>query len=228
MFELAATDEQRARAASASGEFAAYLADLVRERRARPREDMLSAMTDPDDPGDAMDDAEVVANTILLLNAGHEATVNGGGNAWYALFRHPDALAALRADPGLATTAVDELLRFDTPAPMFERWVLEEIEIAGVRIPRGAELSLQFASANRDPVAFGDADILRLDRTPNPRLSFGAGIHFCLGAPLARLELDLLYRALVERLPGLELAAEPEWKPRFVLRGLRALPVRVT
>ena len=110
---------------------------------------------------------------------------------------------------------------------MFERWVLEDVEIDGVTIPAGDEIALQFGAANRDPAAFADADALVLDRAPNPHVAFGAGIHFCLGAPLARLELDILYRALVERLPTLELAAEPEWKPRFVLRGLRALPVRI-
>ena len=227
MFEIDATDDQRRRAAVASGDFAAYLSELVRERRERPRDDLLSQMVHPGEAGDAMSDAEVVANAILLLNAGHEATVNGAGNAWFALFRHPAALAALRAHPELAPTAVDELLRFDTPAPMFERWVLEDVEIDGVTIPAGDEIALQFGAANRDPAAFADADALVLDRAPNPHVAFGAGIHFCLGAPLARLELDILYRALVERLPTLELAAEPEWKPRFVLRGLRALPVRI-
>ena len=146
---------------------------------------------------------------------------------WLTATTAAAALAALRAHPELAPTAVDELLRFDTPAPMFERWVLEDVEIDGVTIPAGDEIALQFGAANRDPAAFADADALVLDRAPNPHVAFGAGIHFCLGAPLARLELDILYRALVERLPTLELAAEPEWKPRFVLRGLRALPVRI-
>jgi cytochrome P450 len=124
-------------------------------------------------------------------------------------------------------TAVKELLRFDTPAPMFERWVLEEIELHDITIPRGQELALLFASANRDPAQFANPDDLVLDRAPNPHLSFGAGIHFCLGAPLARLELGILLRAILERMPTLELVSEPAWKPRLVLRGLQALPVRV-
>jgi len=187
----------------------------------------LSVLSLVAEAGDRLTEDEVVATAILLLNAGHEASVNGAGNSWWALFRHPDALAALRADPDLVTTAVDELLRYDTPAPMFERWVLEDIEIDGVLIPRGQELALLFASANRDEGTFQRADEIVLDRSPNPHVSFGAGIHFCLGAPLARLELDILYRSMIERLPTIEVAVEPEWKPRFILRGLRSLPVRV-
>jgi unspecific monooxygenase len=227
MFELEPTEEDQRRAARASEEFAAYVRELARERRARPEPDLLSELALVAESGDRLTEDEVVATAILLLNAGHEASVNGAGNSWWALFRRPDALAALRADPGLVATAVDELLRFDTPAPMFERWVLEEVEVDGVRIPRGQELALLFASANRDGAKFERADEIVLDRSPNSHLSFGAGIHFCFGAPLARLELEVLYRAMLERLPTLELIAEPEWKPRFVLRGLRSLPVRV-
>jgi cytochrome P450 len=110
---------------------------------------------------------------------------------------------------------------------MFERWVLDEIEVQGVRIPRGQEVALLFASANRDEAAFPAADVVHPDRSPNPHLTFGAGIHFCLGAPLARLELQVLFRALVERMPTLELTAAPVFKPRFILRGVEALPVRL-
>jgi cytochrome P450 len=152
--------------------------------------------------------------------------VNGAANAWYALFRHPDALAALRADRGLLPTAIEELLRYDTPAPMFERWVLEDIELHGQTIPRGQELALQFAAANRDPRVFDRPDEIVLDRDPNPYLSFGAGIHYCLGAPLARLELEILFGRILAELPRLELVEEPRWKPRFVLRGLESIRVR--
>ena len=227
MFELDTTEADQRRAAQASEEFAAYVRDLARERRAHPREDLLSELALVAESGDRLTEDEVVATAILLLNAGHEASVNGAGNAWWALFRDPASLAALRADPALVATAVDELLRFDTPAPMFERWVLEDVEVGGVRIPRGQELALLFASANRDAGTFDRAERLVLDRNPNPHVSFGAGIHFCLGAPLARLELGILYRAILERLPTLEPTAEPRWKPRFVLRGLQSLPVRV-
>jgi len=209
-------------------EFSDYVRGIVRERRASPRADLLSELARVSEAGDRLSEDELIATAILLLNAGHEASVNGAANAWLTLFRHPDALAALRAGPGLVPTAVEELLRYDTPAPMFERWVLEDIELLGVTIPRGQELALLFASANRDGAGFADPDGLVLDRSPNPHLSFGAGIHYCLGAPLARLELAILFRAILEQMPTLELVAEPVWKPRFVLRGLQALLVRIT
>jgi cytochrome P450 len=227
MFELTRTEDDERRAVRATVEFSDYLRGLVRARRARPQTDLLSELAQVGEGADRLSEDELIATAILLLNAGHEASVNGAANAWWTLFRHPEALAALRADPGLVVTGVEELLRFDTPAPMFERWVLEEVELHGVTIPRGQEVALLFASANRDPARFEHADGLVLDRSPNPHLSFGAGIHYCLGAPLARLELAILFRAILERMPTLELVAEPAWKPRFILRGLQALQVRI-
>jgi cytochrome P450 len=165
---------------------------------------------------------------VLLLNAGHEATVNVIGIGWWQLFRHPDQLARLRREPGLLPRAVDELLRYDTPLQMFERWVLEDVEIRGVAVPKGAELGLLFGSANRDPAVFEDPDRLDLSRAEAPQhLSFGAGVHYCLGAPLGRLELELSFGTLLARLPRMEPAAEPAWKPTYVLRGLEALDVTV-
>jgi unspecific monooxygenase len=227
MFELARSEDDERRAVRATVEFSDYVRGVVRARRASPRADLLSQLALVGEAGDRLSEDELIATAILLLNAGHEASVNGAANAWWTLFRHPAALASLRAEPGLVPTAVEELLRYDTPAPMFERWVLEEVEIHGIAIPRGEELALLFASANRDGAAFANADGLVLDRSPNPHLSFGAGIHYCLGAPLARLEMAILFRAILERMPNLELVAEPAWKPRFVLRGLQSLPVRV-
>ncbi len=227
MFELARSEDDERRAVLATVEFSDYLRALVRYRRARPQADLLSQLAAVAESGDRLSDDELIATAILLLNAGHEASVNGAANAWWTLFRHPAALAALRADPALVPTAVEELLRFDTPAPMFERWVLEDVEVHGIAIPRGQELALLFASANRDPGTFVNADGLVLDRSPNPHLSFGAGIHYCLGAPLARLELAILFRSILERMPTLEPVEEPVWKPRFILRGLQALPVRI-
>ncbi len=226
VFELNPSARDRARAVAAGREFEAYIRDLARERRRRPTGDLMSELALVAEAGDRLTEDELVATAILLLNAGHEASVNGAANSWYALFRRPAALAALRADPGLVPTAIEELLRFDTPAPMFERWVLEDIEIGGIRIPRGQELALQFAAANRDPAAFAQADEIVLDRDPNPYLSFGAGIHYCLGAPLAKAEFDIVFRRILERFPRLELVEQPAWKPRFILRGLESLRVR--
>ena len=223
MYELNPPEDSQRKAVAASTAFGGYLRDLARDRRVRPGDDLVSGLAQVADAGDTLTEDELVGTCALLLNAGHEASVNGTGNAWWTLFRHPEALAALRANPALVPSAIEELLRFDTPLPMFERWVLEDIELYGVRIERGAELALQFASANRDPEGVERPDDLVLDRRPNPYLSFGAGIHYCLGAPLAKLEMGILFDALLRRLPGLELASAPEWKPTFVLRGLRSL-----
>jgi cytochrome P450 len=227
MFELRPSPEMQRRATQASAAFEAYLRDLVRARRRRPGQDLLSELAAVvESGGDRLSEAELIGTAVLLLNAGHEASVNGAANSWYALFRRPEALTALRKDPGLVPTAIEELLRFDTPAPMFERWALEDIEVGGVPIARGQELALQFAAANRDPLVFDDADDIVLTRDPNPYLSFGAGIHYCLGAPLAKLEFDVLFRQILVDLPRLELVEESRWKPRFILRGLESIRVR--
>ncbi len=227
MFELNPSPEMQRRATDASAAFERYLRDLVRTRGRRPGDDLLSELAAVvETGGDRLTEGELIGTAVLLLNAGHEASVNGAANSWYALFREPGSLAALRAEPSLVPTAIEELLRFDTPAPMFERWVLEDIELHGVTIPRGEELALQFAAANRDPAAFDRPDEIVLDRSPNPYLSFGAGIHYCLGAPLAKVEFDILFRQMLESMPRLELVEEPRWKPRWVLRGLEAIRVR--
>jgi cytochrome P450 len=222
MYELNPTEEAGRTASRACLEFGDYLRGLAAERRARPRDDLITALTAVDE----LTEDELVGTCVLLLNAGHEATVNVTGNGWWSLLRNPAALARLRGDPRLVPTAVEELMRYDTPLQMFERWVLDPIEVGGVRIPRGAELGLLFGSANRDPAVFAEPDELRLDRDPNPHLSFGAGIHFCLGAPLARIELEVSFASLLRRLPRLELVAKPRWKPAYIIRGLQALHVR--
>jgi cytochrome P450 len=223
MYELNPTREAADRAVRACVEFSAYLRDLSRARRRKPSDDLVSALARVD----GLTEDELVGTCVLLLNAGHEATVNVTGNAWWALFRNPGALAALRAEPQLLAGAVEELLRFDTPLQMFERWVLEDIEVAGVPVPRGSEVALLFGSANRDPAVFADPDRLDLRRSENPHLTFGAGVHFCLGAPLARIELVASFGELLSRAPGLRLVREPEWKPGYIIRGLRALEAEI-
>ncbi|HEX4907839.1 MAG TPA: cytochrome P450 [Actinomycetes bacterium] len=228
MYEVNPTEEAGRVASRAATEFSGYMRELSRARRDRPADDLVTALTQVVDGGDQLTEDELIGTVVLLLNAGHEATVNFTGIGWWQLFRHPDQLARLRREPGLLPRAVDELLRYDTPLQMFERWVLEDVEIRGVAVPKGAELGLLFGSANRDPAVFEDPDRLDLAREAAPQhLSFGAGVHYCLGAPLGRLELELSFGTLLARLPRMEPAAEPAWKPTYVLRGLEALDVTV-
>ncbi|MFD7135298.1 cytochrome P450 [Streptomyces sp. NPDC059894] len=225
MYELGPSQETARRAVRASVEFSAYLRELIAARRKEPGEDLVSALIAAHDEGDRLTEQEMISTAVLLLNAGHEATVNATVNGWWALFRNPDQLAALRADHSLVPSAVEELMRYDTPLQLFERWVLDDIEIDGTTIPRGAEIAMLFGSANRDPSVFTAPDRLDLTRAENPHISFSAGIHYCIGAPLARIELAASMRALLERAPALTLAAEPRRKPNFVIRGLEGLRV---
>ncbi|WP_370027681.1 cytochrome P450 [Planotetraspora sp. GP83] len=225
MYELNPSPEAQHTAVRAASEFADYLRELARARKDRPGDDLISALAQVVDEGDRLTEDELIGTCVLLLNAGHEATVNVTGNGWWSLFRNPAELERVRADPGLLPTAVEELLRWDTPLQMFERWVLEDIEVGGVTIPKGLEIALLFGSANRDPEVFPDPDRLDVGRADNPHISFGAGIHFCLGAPLARVELAESFGALLKAAPAMELAEEPVWKPGYIIRGLESLKV---
>ncbi|ELS55071.1 cytochrome P450 [Streptomyces viridochromogenes] len=227
MYELNPSQETAAKAVRASVEFSEYLLELIAARREEPGDDLMSGLIAAYDEGDRLTEQEMISTAVLLLNAGHEATVNATVNGWWALFRNPDQLAALRADHSLVPSAIEELMRYDTPLQLFERWVLDEIEIDGTVIPRGAEIAMLFGSANHDPEVFADPDRLDLTREENPHISFSAGIHYCIGAPLARIELAASMTALLEQAPTLRPAAEPERKPNFVIRGLEGLSVEV-
>ncbi|MEU2925718.1 cytochrome P450 [Streptomyces sp. NPDC007251] len=227
MYELNPSQETAAKAVRASVEFSDYLRGLIAARRKEPGEDLVSGLIAAHDEGDRLTEQEMISTAVLLLNAGHEATVNATVNGWWALFRNPDQLAALRADHSLVPSAVEELMRYDTPLQLFERWVLDDIEIDGTTIPRGAEIAMLFGSANHDPAVFTDPDRLDLTRGDNPHISFSAGIHYCIGAPLARIELAASMTALLRQAPTLALAAEPRRKPNFVIRGLEGLSVEV-
>jgi cytochrome P450 len=208
-----------------------YLTGLIAAKRESPGEDLLSALVHTvDEGGDRLTEDELVSLAFLMLVAGHETTVNTIGNAVRALFAHPEQLAAVRADPaGLAAGLVEEALRYDGPvATTTPRIALEETEIGGVRVPRGAIVLIAMAGADHDPARFPDPE--RFDvrrREARGHLSFGHGIHFCLGAPLARLEGEVALRALLERCPDLTADGEPgEWLPGMLIRGVRELPVR--
>jgi cytochrome P450 len=220
MFELEPDEASSAAAAEASAEFRGYLLELGAARRRSPGEDLLSALLDV-----GLDDDELVATCVLLLNAGHEATVNALGNGALALLTHRGEWDRLVEDPTLVASAVEELLRFDTPLQLFRRTAFADAEVGGTPVPAGEQVALLLGSANRDPDAFPDPDRLDVGRRPNPHLGFGAGIHFCLGAPLARVELQEELGALLRLAPGLELDGEPERRPGHVIRGLECLPV---
>ncbi len=220
-----ATSDKYERAAASLREMNAYFRALAAERRARPRQDVLSALVAAAGQGRLADD-ELVASCTLLLFAGHETTTNLIGNGVLALLRHPDQCERWRRDPTLTATAVEELLRFEGPGQALVRVALDDLAIGGRRIRRGDRLFVMINAANRDPRRFVDPDRLDLGREPNPHLTFGHGRHFCVGAPLARLEAQVALPRLLERLPGLALAAPRlEWIDSLIFRGVRALPL---
>jgi cytochrome P450 len=231
LYELGFTDNQAREANRAVVEFSNYVRALAHERRRAPADDLISALVEVEEKGQRLTEDELIANCILLLNAGHEATVNGTTSGFLALHRHPVQMAlAKRAaearDRGFFAGAIEELLRYDTPLPMFERWVLDDMDIGGVRLRRGVEVGLFYASGNRDPRRFSNPDTLDLRRRDNLHLTFGLGIHYCIGAPLARIELQVAFERLLARLPRIRAAAEPvAYTGGFVIRGVRALPV---
>jgi len=203
----------------------AYLRRIIARRRREPAGDLITAMIAAREAGDFLSDGELVAMCSLLLVAGHETTVNLIGNGTLALFRNPDQLERLRREPALIRTAVEELLRWAPPVYWTGRVALEELDLGGRRIAPRQSVFGMLAAANRDPEVFEDPDRLDLGRDPNPHFAFGRGIHFCLGAPLARLEAQVALPMLLERFPDLRLAGEPESRPTVNLRGLARLPV---
>ncbi len=216
--------EQRAERATA--EFADCVRGLLAERRQAPRDDLLSALLASEADGARLAEAELVSTAMLFLIAGHEATVHGIGNGVKAVLEHGLGTRAMIAEGEPGTRLVEELLRFDTPLHLFTRYVLEPCVVAGVELARGERIGLLLAAANHDPERFEAPHELRPGRTPDPHLSFGGGIHFCVGAPLARLELQVALRALGERLPALTLARPPRYRDTYHFRGLETLHVR--
>jgi cytochrome P450 len=204
-----------------------YFQQLFELRRRNPGDDLVTQLVQAEEDGSKLSNEELTANIILLFGAGHETTVNLIGNGLLALHRNPDQLALLKSNPALITNAIEEFLRYDSSVQMSGRVALEDVEVGGKKIPKGESVLCLLGSANRDPAIYPDRPD-RLDITrPNVRpLSFGGGIHFCLGAQLARIEAEIAISTLLRRLPELRLddAENPEWRPTFVLRGLKALP----
>jgi cytochrome P450 len=213
---------------TAQAEMRAYFHELLAERRARPQDDLMSALVSARESDDRLTDAEVVSTIILLFAAGFETTRNLIGNGLLALLRHPEEMARWRSDPGLDRTAVDELLRWDSPVQLNTRTALEPAEVAGVPMEVGAAVVILPGAANRDPARFAEPDRFDLGRVDNVPLSFGWGVHHCLGAALARMEGAVAFRGLLDRFDSIEPADdEPAWRNSLTLRGLDELRVRV-
>lgn len=208
-------------------ELTGYLSELVRAHERRPADDLLSALIDARDADDALTHDEVISTGVLLLFAGHETTTNLIGSGLLALLRHPDQRALLDADPSLVAGAVEELLRYDGPAKTVVRLMAADVGLRGRTLRRGDRVFLSPSAANRDPAVFDDPDRLDITRGPGRQLGFGIGMHYCLGAPLARLEAAIAIPRALERLPGLRTAEdELRWHPVLLSRGLLRFPVR--
>jgi cytochrome P450 len=222
---LAAPDKYE-RAARSIAEMHDYFGRLVARRRTKPADDLVTALLVAEDHGDALDEGELVACCVLLLFAGHETTTNLIGNGALALLRNPAEARALREAPALAASAVEELLRYDGPTPAMVRVAREDVPLDDRVVRRGDRVFLMINAANRDPRQFVEPDRLDLRRTDNRHLAFGHGIHFCLGAPLARLEGQIALPALLARFPALTLRTDAtEWLDSLVFRGMHSLPV---
>jgi len=214
------------RSVTARQALADYFRGLIAQRRAAPRNDLLSGLIAAEEAGDKLNEIELLATCILLLIAGHETTVNLIGNGTLALLQHRDQLQGLQRDPGLVASAVEELLRFDGPVQRTARIPSEDVTFGGRTIAKGEMVMPFIGAADRDPAQFPEPDRLDIGRADNRHIAFGWGIHFCLGAPLARIEGQIAINTLVRRLPKLELAtAQPEYRQSLTLRGLKALPV---
>jgi cytochrome P450 len=224
MYEPGLDPARQAQAEHASARFVAYLRDLITDRRAEPLDDdLITDLIAASAGEDRLSTDEIVGTCVLLLMAGHEASVNVAGNGVLALLRAPGQWRRLVAEPLLAPSCVEEMIRIDPPLQLFERTAVRDTEICGVTVPAGHKVAALLGAACHDPAQFSDPGEFRIDRAPNGHLGFGAGIHFCLGAPLARIELHALLAALVRDLPDLALAHDPPRRPEFVIRGLSAL-----
>lgn len=226
MYEVNPSAEVQANAKKAAGEFAAYVQKLADERKVQPGHDLITDLVRVEEQGEKLNAQELIATCVLLLNAGHEASVNGFGNGAVALLERPDQLELLRKNPDqLAATSVEEFLRFDAPLHLFERTATADTEVGGVAIKQGEKIAALLGSANRDEKHFAHADQMDITRDPNPHIGFGAGIHFCLGGPLARLEMGIALPKLIKAFPKMQIASQPVRRPTFVLRGYEKVEI---
>jgi len=226
MYEVNPTAQYQHEAKVAAQEFADYVRDLAESRKKTPGADLISDLAIVEENGEKLNMHELVATCVLLLNAGHEASVNAFGNGMVAALQRPDQATLLRENPrGITDTALEEFMRFDAPLHMFERTATADTEIGGVSIKEGQKIAALIGSANRDETVFSSPESMDLTRDPNPHIGFGAGIHFCIGAPLARLEMSVSLPALWEKYPHMQLAGDAIRRPTFVLRGYESVAI---
>ena len=226
MYEVNPSEQYQVEAKKAAGEFAEYVRNLAEHRKTNPGQDLITDLAMVEENGEKLNSHELVATCVLLLNAGHEASVNAFGNGMVAALSRPDQAELLRTKAReIAETAVEEFLRFDAPLHLFERTATADTEIGGVTVRTGQKIASLLGSANRDESVFANSNEMNLLRNPNPHIGFGAGIHFCLGGPLARLEMGISLPALFERFSDIELASTPKRRPTFVLRGYESVDI---
>lgn len=228
MYELTTTDAQREAANTAGREFVEYTRALIEDKRRHPDDLLLSKLVSVTEAGEGLTVDEIVSTTIVLLNAGHEATVNTLGNGMRAFLKHPDEWRRVTSGELTPRSVVEEMVRWDGPLQLFERWVLADgVEIGGRAMRVGDKVAMLFGSANRDPEHFADADRFDAGRGDASHVGFGGGTHFCIGAPLARSEVEVSVDAMRRIMPDITMAAEPGYHPTFVIRGLTALELSV-
>ena len=226
MYEVNPSEQYQMEAKKAAAEFAEYVRSLAEHRKKNPGQDLITDLAMVEENGEKLNSHELVATCVLLLNAGHEASVNAFGNGIVAALERPDQAELLRKNSRAITeTALEEFMRFDAPLHLFERTATIDTELGGVKIEKGQKIAALIGSANRDSSVFERADEMDLTRDPNPHIGFGAGIHFCLGAPLARLEMSVSLPALWEKYPNMQLAGNPVRRPTFVLRGYESVSI---
>jgi cytochrome P450 len=226
MYEVNPSQQYQIEAKKAAGEFAEYVRNLAEHRKTNPGQDLITDLAMVEENGEKLNSHELVATCVLLLNAGHEASVNAFGNGMVAALERPDQAELLRKNSRAITdTALEEFMRFDAPLHLFERTATVDTELGGVKMEKGQKIAALIGSANRDSSVFERADEMDLTRDPNPHIGFGAGIHFCLGAPLARLEMSVSLPALWEKYPNMQLSGAPVRRPTFVLRGYESVSI---
>ena len=226
MYEVNPSEEVKANAKKAASEFAAYVQKLADERKLKPSNDLITDLVRVEEQGEKLNAHELIATCVLLLNAGHEASVNGFGNGMVALLEREAEFKKLVEHPDLySATAVEEFLRFDAPLHLFERTATADTEVGGVEIKKGQKIAALLGSANRDQEHFVNSEAMDITRDPNPHIGFGAGIHFCLGGPLARLEMGIALPRLIKAFPKMQIKSEPVRRPTFVLRGYERVDI---